>query len=168
MSFQPLYCVQELSARCYNGCPGCFREFVKGPFDGDMSEEVFEAANKGIPPGTMILPAFHGECMLAPNFEKYLRRYKELGLRVSIPTSGVAGLRHIPALVGEDSPVYILILSVDGFCEYSHNLRRGRATLDKVEAFIEQCLKARGTRLSPGSRCVSWTTSRVSGSLNSS
>ena len=45
-AFKPLYVVMELSARCYSSCQGCFRNFVTGPFDGDMSEEVFEKALK--------------------------------------------------------------------------------------------------------------------------
>ncbi len=147
--FNPLYVVQELSARCYAGCKGCFRTFVKGSFDGDMTLETFENANRDVPKGTMILPQFHGESLLHKDFPLFLERYKELGLRVSMPASGSAGERHIPALVSEKTPVYILIMSVDGFCEYSQGVRRGNISLDRVKSFTERCLQERGSREKP-------------------
>jgi len=147
--FAPLYVVQELSARCYANCRGCFRTFVKGPFDGDMTLETFENANRGIPSETMILPNFHGESFLHPFFPVFLKRYKELGLRVSLPTSAFSGTKHLPLIVGEDSPVYIFIISIDGFSSYSHNLRRGNITLQKAEAFVDEALRLRGERKSP-------------------
>lgn len=147
--FKPLYVVQELSARCYAGCPFCFRGFVEGEFDGDMTQETFENANRGIPKGTMILPQFHGESLLHPEFPVFIERYKELGLRVSIPASGFSGDRHIPVLVGEKTPVYVLIMSVDGFSPYSHEVRRGRISLEKVSTFAERCLLERNGREKP-------------------
>jgi radical SAM protein with 4Fe4S-binding SPASM domain len=147
--FKPLYVVQELSARCYAGCPGCFREFVKGPRDGDMSEEIFEAAVKDLPPGLMVLPTFHGESLLHPRFEYFMRRYRDLNLRVSIPTSGLVGTKYIPTLVGENTPVYVLIVSVDGFQAATHAFRRGRISLTRAEGFLETCLSERGERKTP-------------------
>jgi hypothetical protein len=147
--FSPLYVVQEVTARCGAGCKGCFRNFVKGSFDGDMTDEIFEAAQVGIPRGTMILPAFHGEPLLAPHFKQFLSRYKELDLRVSIPVSASAGFRHIPSLVGEDSPVYILIISIDGFDPRTHAYRRGTITLSRAEEFARECIRQRGTRKAP-------------------
>jgi radical SAM protein with 4Fe4S-binding SPASM domain len=147
--FSPLYVVEELSARCFAGCKGCFRNFVSGPRDGDMSEETFEAANRDIAPGTMILPQFHGESLLHPKFGVLMDRYKELGLRVSIPVSAGAGIRHIPSLVGEDSPVYILIVSIDGFDPRTHAIRRGSITLSRAEEFARECIRERGTRTNP-------------------
>lgn len=147
--FSPLYVVMELSARCYADCPGCFRKFVDGDFDGDMSRETFENAVKGIKPGVMCLPQFHGESLLHKDFEGFLARYKELGLRVSMPASGSAGERHIPALVGANTPVYILIMSVDGFCEHSQEVRRGNISLEKVTKFTELALRERGRREKP-------------------
>ena len=147
--FAPLYVVQELSARCYAGCAGCFRNFVSGPRDGDMSREIFDATLAGIPPGTMILPQFHGESLLHPDLEYFLEEYKCAGLRVSMPASCGAGTKYIPALTASESPVYILILSVDGFCEHSQGVRRGKITLAHAEKFVEACLAARGERKSP-------------------
>jgi MoaA/NifB/PqqE/SkfB family radical SAM enzyme len=149
MMFKPLYVVQELSARCYAGCPGCFRTFVKGPRDGDMTPECFEAGLRGIPAGTMILPQFHGESLLHPEFPKMLTRYRELGLRVSIPVSASAGHRYIPLLVGPDSPVYILIVSIDGFLPETHAVRRGSITLERAEEFARECVRTRERRPSP-------------------
>jgi hypothetical protein len=146
---KPLYIVEELSARCYAGCSGCFRTFVKGPLDADMTLDTFEAANRNVPRGTMILPQFHGESLLHSLFPIFLERYKELGLRVSMPVSGSAGAKYIPSLVSEKTPVYILIISVDGFSSYSHNIRRGNIDLKRAEAFVEQCISERASRSKP-------------------
>src|SRR5512146_499176 len=145
----PLYVVEELSARCHAGCRGCFRTFVTGPRDGDMSREVFEAANHGIPRGTMILPNFHGESLLHPDFEYFIQRYRELGLRVSIPVSGGAGFRHLECLTSENTPVYVLILSIDGFDPRTHAVRRGSITLPRASGFVDRALELRGSRSDP-------------------
>ena len=146
---KPLYLVMEWSARCFAGCQGCFRNFVTGPFNGDMTREIFDKATDGIPPGTMILNQFHGESLLHPDFEYFLSECKRKNLRVSMPASGSAGFHHIPALVGPDTPVYILIASADGYCDYSQSQRRGNITLGRVEAFVDECLRSRGNRKMP-------------------
>lgn len=147
--FKPLYVVQEWSARCYAQCPGCFRTFVDGPLDGDMTDEVFEAANRGIPEGTMILPQFHGDSMNHKNFEHYIRRMKELGLRVSIPVAGFTGKKLIPLLVEEGTPCYVYIVSMDGFCDHSYSKRRGKIPLLQAEEFVTEALRLRGSRPTP-------------------
>jgi hypothetical protein len=149
MTFKPLYVVQEWSARCFAGCEGCFRTFVDGPFDGDMTDEIFEAANTGIPPGTMILPQFHGDSMNHKNFEHYIERMKELQLRVSIPVSGFVGKKYIPMLVAEDTPVYVYIVSMDGYCYHSYQTRRGKIPLEQASDFVYEAIEARGTRSKP-------------------
>ena len=147
--FKPLYVVQEWSARCYADCPGCFRGFVQGPFNGDMSEEVFAAANKGIPPGTMILPQFHGDSMNHKDFEFFMSRMKDLDLRVSIPVAGFVGRKYIPLLTEEGTPCYVYIVSMDGFCEYSYSMRRGRIPLEQAESFVTEAMRLRGGRVVP-------------------
>jgi hypothetical protein len=147
--FQPLYVVQEWSARCYAGCPGCFRGFVQGPFNGDMDDETFEAANRGIPPGTMILPQFHGDSMNHKSFERYIQRMKELGLRVSIPVAGFVGKHYIPLLVEEGTPCYVYIVSMDGNCEHSYSMRRGKIPMRQAEEFVHTALKFREGRKTP-------------------
>lgn len=149
MSFKPLYVVQEWSAKCFAGCPGCFRNFVTGPRDGNMSVETFERAILGIPRGTMILNQFHGESLLHPEFPYFVKRLKDEGLRLSMPASAFVGARHLPLLVGEGTPCYILIVSVDGFCEHSQSVRRGVISLERAEAFVDEALKLRGSRPSP-------------------
>lgn len=145
----PLYVVIELSARCYAGCKNCFRTFVKGKFDGDMTKEIFEASLKGIPRGTMWLPQYHGESLLHKDFPYFMQRFKEEGMRVSMPASCGAGFAHIPLMVGEHSPIYILIMSVDGACEHSQGVRRGNITLRKAETFVQACVDARAGRSKP-------------------
>ena len=149
MSFQPLYVVMELSARCYAGCPGCFRTFVKGNFDADMSRETFGNALRGIPRGTMVLPQFHGESLYSKDFLYFLDEYKRTGLRVSMPASGATGRQYLRALTDEDSPCYILIMSVDGACSHSQDMRRGNITLDRVESFTNEAIALRGSHNRP-------------------
>jgi MoaA/NifB/PqqE/SkfB family radical SAM enzyme len=148
-TFKPLYVVQEWSARCYAGCEGCFRSFVSGPVDGDMTDEIFEAANKDIPPGTMILPQFHGDSMNHPRFAHYIQRMKELGLRVSIPVAGFVGERYIPILTEAGTPCYVFIVSLDGYCEYSYMVRRGKIPFTRAERFVEEALRLRAGRPTP-------------------
>ena len=154
-SFNPLYVVQELSARCYAGCRGCFRGFIHGPLDGDMTEDVFEAAKVGIPSGTMILPQFHGESLLHPQFDYFMKRYADLDLRVSIPVSAAAGEKHLPLLVSEGTPCYVVIVSVDGLQHQTHAFRRGSISLARAERFVRLLLDGRGERKTP-SIAVRW------------
>lgn len=149
MSITPLYIVEEWSAKCFAGCPNCFRTFVKGPLDGHMSREIFEAANKGIPRQTMILPQFHGESLLNPDFPYFLERCRDLGLRVSMPVSGSAGERFLPTMVSKDSPIYILIMSIDGESDHSQSVRRGNISLERVTRFTKEAIRLRGDLLKP-------------------
>jgi radical SAM protein with 4Fe4S-binding SPASM domain len=114
-----------------------------------MTREIFDKATDDLPPGTMILNQFHGESLLHPDFEYFLSECKRKFLRVSMPASGSAGFHHISALVGKDTPVYILIMSIDGACEYSQSARRGSITLGRVESFVDECLRARRDRKTP-------------------
>ena len=147
--FKPLYVVEEWSARCYADCTGCFRNFVEGPFDGDMEVPVFEAANRDIPEGTMILPQFHGDSMNSKHFEHFINRMRELGLRVSIPVAGFVGKKYINLLVESGTPCYVYIVSMDGNCEYSYSQRRGKIPLAQAESFAYEALKLRGSRKTP-------------------
>ncbi|MFA5422155.1 MAG: hypothetical protein WC344_05215 [Bacilli bacterium] len=149
MSFKPLYIVQEWSARCFADCESCFRNFVDGPFDGDMTREIFEAANVGIPPGTMILPQFHGDSMNHKDFEYFMKRMKELQLRVSIPVSGFVGKKYISLLVEEGTPCYVYIVSMDGLSYHSYSTRRGKIPLDQASSFVNEALDKRGPRKTP-------------------
>ena len=148
-SMKPLYVVMELSARCYAGCPGCFRSFVKGDFDNDMSQETFLNAIRDIPRGTMILPQFHGESLYHKDFPWHLERFAAHHLRVSMPASGATGRQYLPLLTAEDSPCYILIMSIDGECEHSQTIRRGNITLDRVTSFTREAIALRGNRKTP-------------------
>ena len=148
-TFNPLYVVEEWSARCFADCGGCFRGFVSGPRDGDMDDDTFEKANQGIPRGTMILPQFHGDSMNHKNFEHYIQRMKDLELRVSIPVAGFVGKKYIPLLVEEGTPCYVYIVSMDGFCEHSYKMRRGKIPFEQACFFVEEALRLRGPRKTP-------------------
>jgi len=148
-NFKPLYVVEEWSARCYAGCVGCFRGFVQGPFNGDMDRNTFENANRGIPEGTMILPQFHGDSMNHKDFEYFIHRMKDLKLRVSIPVAGFVGKKYIPLLVERDTPCYVYIVSMDGFCEHSYSMRRGKIPLKNAEDFVHEALRLRENRKVP-------------------
>lgn len=114
-----------------------------------MTEETFEASLRDVEPGTMILPQFHGESLLHHSFSYFLKRYRDLELRVSIPVSAGAGSRYIPDLVAEGTPVYVLIVSIDGFLRSSHETRRGSIALARAEDFAKDALAQRGGRRTP-------------------
>ena len=135
------YVIQELSSRCYAGCQGCFRNAVSTA-DGDMTEEVFEASLEEIESGTMVCAALLGESMLNPRFPTFLRRWKEKGLRVGVPLSGYT-TRFVPQLLDADSPVYSVLVSVDGFTEETQSAHRGRISLHDAENLVNLCLNVR-------------------------
>jgi hypothetical protein len=114
-----------------------------------MDRYTFEKANEGIPPGTMILPQFHGDSMNSKDFEYFIHRMKDLGLRVSIPVAGFVGKRLIPLLVEEGTPCYVYIVSMDGYCEHSYSMRRGKIPLKQAEEFVYNAMELRGSRKTP-------------------
>jgi len=146
---KPLYVVIELSARCFAGCEGCFRSFVTGPRDGDMTKEIFEAALKGVEPGTMWLPQYHGDSLLHKDFPYFIQRFKEERMRVSIPIAGFVGERYIGLLTEEGTPCYVFIVSMDGECEHSYSVRRGKIPFARAQHFVEEAIRLRAGRPTP-------------------
>jgi MoaA/NifB/PqqE/SkfB family radical SAM enzyme len=121
--------------------------------EGDMSDEVFEASLTEIDPGTMICAALHGEPMLHPKFPELLSRWKSKGLRVGLPLSGYTS-RFIPEMLSKESPVYSVLVSVDGVCDDTQASHRGNISLAKVEAFVRSCLVHRANGAFIGVRMV--------------
>ena len=133
------YVIQEVTSRCRAGCQGCFRTLIPDFPEGDMSDEVFDASLEGIPRGTMVCGALHGEPMLHPQFPTLLEKWKARGLKVGLPLSGYT-TRFIPQMLAKDSPVYSVLVSVDGFSEETQAARRGCISLKMVHKFVDDCL----------------------------
>jgi MoaA/NifB/PqqE/SkfB family radical SAM enzyme len=139
--------ILELSSRCTAGCAGCFRKTMDVD-TGDMPINVFEAALKGVEPDTMVCAAWLGESMLNSDYPYFMKRFKELGLPVSVPASALT-TQFIPSLVGLDSSVYSVLVSTDGITEHSQRSHRGRITLDMVKTFVQQLKTQRGSSRIP-------------------
>jgi hypothetical protein len=141
------YVILELSSRCTAGCPGCFRSTIDVA-EGDMSREVFEAAVKDIPRGTMVCAALLGESMLNVDYGYFLQRFRELDLHVSVPASALVD-KWILELVRDDTPVYSILVSTDGITNHSQHSHRGKITLDDVKHFVTIAQELRGKRKLP-------------------
>ena len=154
------YVIQEITSRCFGNCQGCFRKIIPDFREGDMSDEVFKASLQGIEPGTMVCGALHGEPLLHPEFPYLLQLWKARGLKIGLPLSGFTS-HHVPAMLAKDSPVYSVLVSVDGFCDDTQAAHRGCITLPMVDHFVETCLTFRENNAFIGVRMTQSTQSEL-------